>query len=579
MVLMIKKLKERLKLIATAEDKATEEFFAVVRFRTVRGLFRTKQFPLAALDDMKELRRELINRGAYFAPDSEDAFSSIRALQMAKDRAQHWTYAKTLGWTGDKFVRAKGVVGQQTQGSLLKPPRVVHPAAKKMGKSGTLSGWRRHVAKPAAQSSRMVTAICAGFAAPLLKFTDIGSFALFFTGPSKVGKSTLTLAAGSVIGFGTESSLRKLRSTVVALGELPGQFNDHVLPLNESGLARGTHKEQRQTMREFAFGMAEGRGTTYSRFSPAGNAGQDEYRSILVANGEVSSDELALKAGEYRLAGECSRWMDVPAVEGGSPDSFDLGPELDTVKRAAWFRSTCVDIRRGCRLHRGVAGRHFVRNVIERRKTIPPELIKLRNLFVSAVAQGETDQVVLHVAKNFGHLYAAGVLAVQFKTVPWSEKHVMTCISRSFRAARREIKTEVELRRRSLLRLKAKAKSRTTLLDQQHKGRSLKSADGYRRNDKDKTVVTVRAEAFKRWFNDPRQPRLVLDDLRKNGRLTCSGSPGHGQSIKWAESQPTWPDGTRPRSIVITFRPALRPTVRMATHLCPRQPGSRPPQR
>jgi putative DNA primase/helicase len=427
---MSKKLKECLQLIAIAEDKSTEEFFAVIRFRRVKGTSRTKQFPLAALDDAKDLRKELVNKGAYFASDREDPVSSVAALQMAKDRAEHWTYAKTLGWTGDQFVRAKGVGGKQNQGSLLKPPRVVHPAAKKMGKKGTLSDWRKHVAKPAAQSSRMVTAMCAAFAAPLLKFTDIGSFALFFTGGSKVGKSTLTLAAGSVIGFGTESSLPNFRSTVAALGELPGQFNDHAIPLNESGLLRGTHKEQRQTLREFTFGMAEGRGTTYSRFSPAGNAGQDEYRSILIANGEVTSDELALKAGEYRLAGECSRWMDVPAVEGGSPDSFDLGPELDAEERAAWFRSTCVDIRSGCRLHHGVAGRHFVGKVIKRGERIAAELIELRDLFVDAVAKGETDQVVLHMAKNFGHLYAAGVLAVQFKTVPWSEKHVMNCIHR-----------------------------------------------------------------------------------------------------------------------------------------------------
>jgi hypothetical protein len=250
--------------------------------------------------------------------------------------------------------------------------------------------------------------------------------------------------------------------------------------------------------------------------------------------------------------------MDVPAVEGGSPDSFDLGPQLDAEERAAWFRSTCVDIRKSCRLHHGVAGRHFVWNIIERRKTIRAELLKLRESFVNAVAQGETDQVVLHMSKNFGHLYAAGVLAVRFKTVPWSEKHVMTCICRSFRGARREIKTEAELLRRSLLRLKAKAKSRTKRLDQYSMGQSLKNVDGYRRNEgRKKTVVTVRAQAFKGWFVDPRQPGLVLDYLRKNGRLTCSGSPGQGRAIKWADSQPMWPDGTRVRSIVITFRPAF----------------------
>jgi hypothetical protein len=556
---MVTKLKESLRLIATAEDKATKEFFAVIRFRDVKGGFRKREFPLATLDDAKDLRKELINKGAYFAPDSEDPVSSIRALQMAKDRAPHWTYAKTLGWTGDKFVRAKGVVGKQNPGSLLKPPRVVHPAAKKMGKKGTLSGWHKHVAKPAAQSSRMVTAVCGAFAAPLLKFTDIGTFALFFTGPSKVGKSTLTLAAGSAQGFGTEKALPNFRSTDAALGELPGQFNDHALTLNEFGLLRGTPKERRQRQREFVFGAAEGRATTYSQLSNAANAGQNEHRSILIANGEETSDELAMRAGEFRLAGECSRWMDVPAIEGGSSDIFDFAPDLESKKRAAWFSKTCAEMRRGCRWHHGVASRHFIRNVMKRRKTVRAEVVKLRDSFVRAVAEGDADQVVLHMAKNFGHLYAAGVLAVQFKTVvPWSEKHVMTCISRSFRAARREIKTEAELLRRSLLRLKAKAKSRTTPLDQKHKGHSLKSTEGYRRNEgEDKTVVTVRAEAFKRWFDDPRQPRLVLDHLQKHGRLTCSGSPGGGLSIKWAESQPTWPDGQRVRSIVITFRPAL----------------------
>jgi hypothetical protein len=37
------------------------------------------------------------------------------------------------------------------------------------------------------------------------------------------------------------------------------------------------------------------------------------------------------------------------------------------------------------------------------------------------VTAGESDHVVQHLAKNFGHIYAAGILAVRFGTVPWSE--------------------------------------------------------------------------------------------------------------------------------------------------------------
>jgi putative DNA primase/helicase len=555
--LMSKKLKEHVKLIATAEDRATKDFFAVIRYCNVKGRFRRIMVPLASLDDASALRKELLNKGAYFAPDTGDPLSSIRDLQMAKEGAPHWESAKALGWSGGKFVHSKGVFGEQSEGCLLKAPRTLHDAVKRMGMEGTLRGWQRHVAEPARYSSRTVTAICAAFGAPLLKFApDVGSFALYFTGPSKIGKSTSTLAAGSVIGFATEKALPNFRCTDAAFGELPGQFNDHVLPLNEFGLLRGTPRERRQRVRELTFGAAEGHGTTYSQLSPASGSALREYRSILVANGEETSDDLATRAGEIREGGEYHRWIDVPAIHVDSPDVFDMAPELDDDDRAPWFSKACADMREGCRRHHGVAIRHFLGSVISDTKNLPVQLGQLRGQFVEAVVNGESDHVVRHMARNFGHLYAAGVLAVRFKTVPWSEEMVMTCVRRCFRAARGEIKTEAELLSRGLRAVKAKAKRETILLSKRN-GQSLKNVDGYRRQEGKKETVTVRAEAFKRWFNDRRQPRLVLDCLRQNGRLICSGSPGHGQGIKWAESQPTWPDGTRVRSVVISFRRPL----------------------
>jgi hypothetical protein len=89
----------------------------------------------------------------------------------------------------------------------------------------------------------------------------------------------------------------------------------------------------------------------------------------------------------------------------------------------------------------------------------------------------------------------------------------------------------------------------------------LKHVDGYRQSKllQSTTTLTVRADAFKGWFNDPRQPRLVLDHLRKKGCLAKPASPKKGQGIVWAESQPQWPDGTRPRSIVIKLKPSVFP--------------------
>jgi hypothetical protein len=150
--------------------------------------------------------------------------------------------------------------------------------------------------------------------------------------------------------------------------------------------------------------------------------------------------------------------------------------------------------------------------------------------------------------------------AVRFGRVPWSQDLVLQCVSRCYRDARREIKSEAELLRRALQKLRARIQDRTIILakDRPVTPKRLSRGEGYRRKLLGRTRVTVRAEAFKAWFEDPRQPRLVLDLLRAQNCLPNRPTPAkRGQGIVWAESQPLWPDGTRRRSVVIDVRADL----------------------
>jgi hypothetical protein len=277
--------------------------------------------------------------------------------------------------------------------------------------------------------------------------------------------------------------------------------------------------------------------------------------SIIIANGEETSDQVAMQAGELRLAGENSRWIDLPTTKKGCPDVLDLAPPFDSpTKRAKWFDGQCAAIRRGCKDHHGYAQRHFLKHVINHCKTIKCELIELRDKFADLVTKDESDRVVQHLAKNFGHIYAAGIQAVRFGTVPWSEELVLKCVRRCFLAARREMKTEADLLRRGLRRLRARIDDRTVNLAG---GRSLpREAESYRRTAGGR--VTIRAEAFKLWFDDSRQPKLVLEWLQSQKCLPNRATPMNGGTgIVWAESQPQWPDGVRRRSIVIDVKADL----------------------
>ena len=88
---------------------------------------------------------------------------------------------------------------------------------------------------------------------------------------------------------------------------------------------------------------------------------------------------------------------------------------------------------------------------------------------------------------------------------------------------------------------------------------TFKTADGYRERSGSKPRVTIRAKRFKTWFDDPRQPAVVLRWLHSKKALTCKPAlpANSGNAIVWAESQPEWPDGSRPRSITIELNGGL----------------------
>jgi uncharacterized protein (DUF927 family) len=225
-------LTQKLRLLAIVEDEATNEFFAKIEFRDIYGRVRSVHTKPSDLDDLKGLKKLLINAGAFFSDDQNENLDALVALS-SQAKATKRIFASGLGWHDDKcrrFVRPHGVIGDNPEEMKLLPPRERSKRILPMRTAGTHEGWVNQVARPAMHSSRMILGICAGFGAPLLKLANAESFAIYLTVLSTVGKSTVTLAAGSVVGFGTAGDLPTFRATNTALGELFQEFNDSLLP-------------------------------------------------------------------------------------------------------------------------------------------------------------------------------------------------------------------------------------------------------------------------------------------------------------------------------------------------------------
>ena len=507
-------------LIAIAEDEATGEFSAVIEFRDIDGKIRRIEQPKSSLRKINDLRDAFEDAGADLSTNDNENHAAIRAVSIAANTAQRWKYAASLGWhDGHRaFVLHDHVVGAPRGDAVILPPRNQSTHQRfALSSKGRLKDWIVSVAEPARYSSCTVLGICMALAAPLLDFLDFHSFGILLSGTSKAGKSTALVVAGSVIGFAREKDLPNFRTTDTALGELPASFNDMVVPLNELGLLKGSATSRHERTRDWAYGFAEGRGTMYSKFVTHDNGTFDhKWRALGFGTGEETFDEISLAAGETRAMGEAVRWIDLRATQHDAADIFDRCPEsIAPDHRIKWSRRQCKNLRRAVADNHGVAFEHFLKGIIKHRQKISALTQPLIDEFVNVAVSKADGPAVHHLASCFGLIRAGGILGVRFGTLPYSEKFVDRCIMRCYRAAKRSLRTETELLRLGLRRLRAKLKS--SKMDKAARKNSVALMPSKRRMD----TSTIPAP-----FQRPRfGPRSSRDGsmIRANPRSFCGG--------------------------------------------------------
>jgi hypothetical protein len=229
----------------------------------------------------------------------------------------------------------------------------------------------------------------------------------------------------------------------------------------------------------------------------------------------------------------------------------------------AWVGRRCAALRKAVAKHHGVASDHFTGRVIRARRAIKDEIDYLIDTFIENAAEQTDDPAVRHLTRCFGLIRAGGILGVRFGTLPYSEQFVDRCIMRCYRAAKRNLRTDSQLLRSAIRRLRSKLTSSKIVKVGVKKpsANAFKNADGYVDRSCDTATVTIQAQKFKGWFDDPRQPALVLRWLRSKKALHGKPMLATTNSIVWGESQPEWPDGRRRRSIVISSIDGLLDSV------------------
>ena len=289
--------------------------------------------------------------------------------------------------------------------------------------AGTLDGWRDTVGAWAAGNSRLMLAVCAAFAAPLLKMCGMESGGFNYSGQSSSGKTTALVAAASVWGRGASSGgfVQNWRATSNGLEGMAELYSDALLCLDEIGQAPG------RTVQEAAYML--GNGTGKARASQDGSArAVKSWRCFILSAGEIGLAEKIREAGGRARAGQEVRLVDIPADAGAGMGIFE------DVHGHASPQAFADALKQAAAAHYGHAARAFIRGVQAEREKAGVELADFMAQWQEDFCPADADGQVRRVVRRFLLCAGAGEMAAEWGLVPWEQGTAVAAARTCFEA-------------------------------------------------------------------------------------------------------------------------------------------------
>lgn len=226
-------------------------------------------------------------------------------LQTAGSR-DFWQITDKAGWQGNAYILPSGEVLQADEGEC----RVLYNGdtsqAAAYTAKGSLQEWRENVAKYAAGNSRLLLAIGAALAAPMMDRLEEAGGGFHLYGASRDGKTTAAKAALSVWGDPDAAKL-SWNGTALGFGNTALARNDNLLVLDEIGQVKHA-----KTVSETAYAVIDGTGKIQGH-KDGGNRLIRQWRTLLFSTGEYDMHSYVERGGEKWEAGQNVRIPSLPA--------------------------------------------------------------------------------------------------------------------------------------------------------------------------------------------------------------------------------------------------------------------------
>lgn len=470
---------------------------------------------------------ELLSSNGYQLPLNKNDKQLVCTYLASTTPDRRTLLSNSVGWHGRQVLVGDYVIGKGSETLAL--DTTLNESVDQFSKNGSLDDWRSSVAHLCTSSSLLIFSICAGFASPLLRFTDIGSGGFHFQGNSSIGKTTLLKAAGSVIGGGQDGYISSWWTTLTGLEETALAHCDFLLCLDELKLVDADPVKAARKACHTVYFLANDKNKTRSKAYTGMGAFNKRWSVLVLSTGEQSLAEHADQAGISRLSGEEVRLIDIPADPGCKLGIYEklVSGFTDPAKLSEAISS-------GSQTHYGTPIRVFLKKLIKKYDSdgLRVRIDGLVEKFVARHVKEDAPASDRRFAKRFGLVYAGGILAVKLGVLPWKANKVRRSVDACYQAAYTNRPGNTETNRRQLIKRVCRKFSKmeglldfVTIKTTDYSEAELQACSGFKKKNTDGEIFFyVRRQWLLKWCKTEGQLSIILEHFEKRGQL----QPGTG---------------------------------------------------
>lgn len=402
---------------AMTRDDESREWGRLLEVVNSDGTAHRWAMPMSALaGDGQEYRRELLSMGLRLASGKgPKRLHDYLTLSRPEGRAR---CVSRVGWQGRRFVLPDGVHGPQDGEEVILQGG---PADHAFRVSGSLAEWQEAIGRHCPGNSRLVLAVSAALAAPLLALAGAESGGFHLVGGSSTGKTTALKVGGSVCGGGGMGGYcRTWRATDNALESTALGHCDAPLCLDEMG------QVDAKTAAATAYMLANGAGKGRANKDSTGRKVK-QWRVLVLSTGEITLADKIREDGRGKImAGQAVRFVDIPADAGAGLGLFENIHDIESAPAFARYLGEA-----SARVY-GSPLRAFLDKLTGQYDEAAQALPAQVKVFTEEVCPADADGQVVRVAGRFGLVAAAGELGISFGVLPWPKGEAWRAAARCF---------------------------------------------------------------------------------------------------------------------------------------------------